>query len=72
MIGDCLPADVGAPVRTIFKQRHNAALAFFLMLAQDQAGKELLVGKILAAEPGPALLQTCPGHRIGGIERLPW
>jgi hypothetical protein len=63
--------NVDTPLRRILKQGDEAAITLLLMFPQHQAGKELRISKIFAAEFRPPL-QTGLGQRMSSRKYLPW
>ncbi len=72
VVGHFGQADVRAPLRNIPQERHQPAIALFLMLPQHQTGEKLGIGKILAAELGAVPLKTGRCQRVRGIQHRPW
>jgi len=49
VVGQAPEADVGQPIGAVPQQRLDAAVAFFLVLAQDKTGEQLREGVVLSA-----------------------
>ena len=64
--------DLRLPGGAILQQRLDPAIAFLLMLAQDQAGEQLWQRKVLATEFAPIIRKESRGQQIGTHHHPPW